>query len=81
MTKSTEETFIRLAALLRDDKLLGQFFAKLSDLNDLERNLKLTEMIELMKKNGAPEDILESCKLLRKNDVFIKLKGLISQKR
>ena len=81
MTKSTEETFIRLAALLRDDKLLGQFFAKLSDLNDLERNLKLTEMSELMKKNGAPEDILESCKLLRKNDVFIKLKGLISQKR
>ncbi|MFK7828029.1 MAG: hypothetical protein AB8G05_28025 [Oligoflexales bacterium] len=78
--KPTEDTFIRLAALLRDDQQLGEFFTKLSSLNELQRNLKLTEMIETMKSNAAPKDMIETCKLLRKKEVFLKLQNLIKQK-
>lgn len=76
----TEETFIRLAALLRDDKELHQFFKNLETLDNLERNLKLTEMIESMKKNSAQEQMIEACMLLRKKEIFIKLGKLIDSK-
>ena len=78
--KTTEETFIRLAALLRDDKQLGDFFVKLSGMSELERNLRLTEMIEIMKSNSAPDDMIAACKLLRKKEIFLSLEKLINKK-